>query len=224
MVRKSVQRILAGGMAAATLVAAAPAAAKCGHDGVPCPDPVRLRISIDGSGLPAPIVIRGKDAWSMLSVTGVNNPYHAFDPVPAELGPRFEAVYRFRQGNKEWLVHQDVYPYAAGRPFAFTPPGQRFVDRDVEVDLSGDFSFPVVEAGDGWRGSRTLEAILLDHGLSASSLAGTRSAAGVAAFPRNQDGGGPPAWTLFAAAVGLLAVGGLAAIRGFRRRSARAHL
>lgn len=197
---------------------AGPAAAKCGHGGVPCPDPVRLRITVSGPDLAAPIVIRGKDAWSMVNVTGVNNPYRAFDSLPAELGPRFKAVYRFTQDDREWLVHQDVYPYAAGRPFAFTPPGQRYVDRYAEMDPSGDFFFPVVEARDGWRGSRTLELILREHGLPEASSAPTTSPAGVGALSTTEDPGGPPSWPWFAAGAGLLVLGGLAATRRLRRR------
>jgi hypothetical protein len=73
MVRTTVRGILAGGIAAAALVAvAAPAAAKCGHGtGAPCPDPVRLEATIYDSTW-RPIVIRGDDAWRMLNVTGAN--------------------------------------------------------------------------------------------------------------------------------------------------------
>lgn len=213
--RKSVREILAGGIAAAAvLAAAAPAAAKCGHGGVPCPDPVRLHVTVDSPDLVAPLVIRGRNAWSMLNVTGVNyRPYNVFDRPPARLGPRFEVMYRFTQGDRRWLLYQDVYPYAAGRPFAFTPSGQRFVDRYAEP----------VEAEGGWRGSRTLETILRAHGLPAAPPAGaTTSAAGVVALPGNDDAGGPPSWAWLAAGAGLFGLGGLAARRRFRRRSAGA--
>lgn len=213
--RKSVRAILATGIVAVALVAAsAPAAAKCGHGGIPCPDPVRVRITVDGPGLAAPLVIRGKDAWTMLNVTGVTSrPYNVLNPVPAELGPPFQAVYRFKQGDREVLVYQDLYPYAAGRPFTFTPPGQRFVHQYEDMGSSGNLFFPVAEAGHGWRGSRTLGSILQEHGFPEEMpAAATRATHPVAA----SVGGGNPPWWIGGAVLLLIAVAAVA----IRRRPA----
>jgi MYXO-CTERM domain-containing protein len=212
-VRKSVRAIIAGGIAAAAvLAAAAPAAAKCGH-GVPCPDPFRLRVVVDGPGLAAPIVIRGKDAWTMVNVTGVNyRPYNVHDGAPANKGPRYEAVYEFRSEDRLLFLHQDIYPYATGRTFAFTAAGQRIVDRYGDVDQSGDVFFGVMEAGHGWRGSRTLGEILREHSfpqtIPAAASRGTRTVAA-------SVGGGSPPWWIG----GVLLLGAVAAVSALRRRS-----
>jgi hypothetical protein len=151
------------------------------------------------------------------------SPYNVADFPPEQLGPQFQAIYRFRQGDQSWVLYQRIYPYAEGRPFAFTRAGQRFVDRYAEMDPSGALSFPGIEAGDGWRGSRSLGSILQEGGLPAAPPAGTTaSTAGAVALPGNDDAGGLPSWAWLAAGAGLLGVGGLAARRRFRRRSAGA--
>jgi hypothetical protein len=148
------------------------------------------------------------------------SPYNVADFPPEQLGPQFQAIYRFRQGDQSWVLYQRIYPYSEGRPFAFTRAGQRFVDRYAEMDPSGALSFPRTEAGHGWRGSRTLGSILKEGGLPAAPPAGTTaSAAGAVAPAGNDDAVGPPSWAWLAVAAGLLGLGGLAASRRFRRRS-----
>ncbi len=222
MVRKAVRVFVAGAIGAAAVVtAAAPAAAKCGHGtGFPCPDPVRLEVTVYDPTWRS-IVIRGKDVWTMLNVTGVNySPYNVSDFPPEQLGPKFQAIYRFRQGDRGWVLYQTIYPYAESRPFAFTPAGQQSWDRFGEVDATGAVSFPTMEASHGWRGSRTLGTILRDHGLPAVPPAGTTtSTAGAVGPPGDGDDGGPPPWTWLAGVVGLLGLGGLAARRRVRRRA-----
>jgi hypothetical protein len=214
-VRTTLRGFLAGGMvAAAVLAAAAPAAAKCGHGGIPCPDPVRLRVVVDGPGLVEPIVIRGKDAWTMVNVTGVNyRPYNVHDGAPANKGPRYEAVYEFRSEDRLLFLRQDIYPYATRTLYAYTPPGQRFVNRYEEMAPSGELSFPTLEAGHGWRGSRTLEEILREHGfpetIPAEATRGTRTVAATA-------GRGSPHWWIG----GVLLLGAVAVVSALRRRSA----
>jgi MYXO-CTERM domain-containing protein len=213
--KKPVRAILGGAIvAAAVLAAAGPAAAKCGHGGVPCPDPVRLRVVVDGPGLSAPIVIRGKDAWTMVNVTGVNyRPYNIHDGAPGNTGPRYEAVYEFRGEDRLLFLRQDLYPYASGRLYAYTAPGQRFVNRYQEMAPSGELFFPTLEAGDGWRGSRTVEQILREHGfperIPAAATGGTRTVSASA-------GGGSPPWWIG----GVLLLGAVAAALALRKRSA----
>lgn len=207
--------IIVGSIVAAALVAAAaPAVAKCGHGGVPCPDPVRLRVMVDGPGLAAPIVIRGKDAWTLVNVTGVNyRPYNVHDGEPSNKGSRYEAVYEFRSEDRLLFLRQDIYPFAPGRPYAYTGPGQRLVDRYGDVGPSGSVFFGTLEAGHGWRGSRTLGEILREHGfpvtMPAAATRGTRTVAA-------RVGGGSPPWWIG----GILLLSALAAVSALRRRSA----
>ena len=213
--RNSLRAILAGGIVCAALLAAVPpAAAKCGHDGVPCPDPVRLRVVVDGPGLAAPIVIRGKDAWTMVNVTGVNyRPYNVHDGAPANTGPRYEAVYEFRGDERLLLLRQDIYPYATGTTYAFTPEEQSFVSRFSDMDPSGEIVYPLQEAGHGWRGSRTLDSILREHGfpeeIPAAATSGTRTVAA-------SVGDGSLPWWIG----GALLLGAVAALLALRKRSA----
>ena len=216
--RKLSRGILAGGIAAAAFVAAAsPAAAKCGHgSGVPCPDPVGIEATIYDPSWKS-IVIEGRDAWRMLNVTGVNyRPFRIYDAPPVELGPAYQVIYRITSGGRTWTVYQDLYPHAAGRPFAYTRAGQRFMGRHEEA----------VEGGHGWRGSRTLEWILEAHGLPEDPPIGSVPAGGQAVASGGGDGSGPPPWGRFAAGAVLVSLGGLAAIGAFRppfrRRSVRA--
>ena len=212
--RKSVRSLLAGGIvAAAVLAVAAPAAAKCGHGGIPCPDPVRLRVTVDGPGLVEPIVVRGKDAWTMVNVTGVNyRPYNVHDGAPARKGPRYEAVYEFRSEDGLIFLRQDIYPYATGTTYAFTPAAQRFVSRFSDMDPSGEIAYPSQEAGHGWRGSRTLEGILQERGLPGDPPVTASPTTRVVAA---STGGSDALWWIG----GALVLGAVAAVSALRRRS-----
>jgi hypothetical protein len=221
MVRKTVRVFVVGAIGAAVVTVASPAAAKCGPGtDFPCPDPVRLEVTVYDPTWRS-IVIRGKDVWTMLNVTGVNyRPYNVSDFPPEQLGPEFQAIYRFRQGDLSWVLYQRIYPYAEGRPFAFTPAGQQSWDRFGEVDATGAVSFPTMEAAHGWRGSRTLGRILQEHGLPSASTAGTKTqAAGAVGLPGDGDDGGPPSWAWLAAGGGILGLSALGALRRIRRRS-----
>jgi hypothetical protein len=163
----------------------------------------------------APIVVRGKDAWTMVNVTGVNyRPYAVHDGEPEEKGPQYEAVYEFRSEGQLIFLRQDVYPYATGNTYVFTPQGQRFVSKYADMGPAGEFFFPLQEAGHGWRGSRTLESILREHGLPeeapAAALRTTRAAAASA-------GGASAPWWIGGA---LLLLGVVAGVSALRRRSA----
>jgi hypothetical protein len=213
--RKILRGGIAGGFVAVTVLASAtPAGAKCVRGtSFPCPDPVRLRVTVDGPGLLEPIVIRGEDAWTMVNVTGVNyRPYRIFDGVPEKKGPRYEAVYEFRSEERILFLRQDIYPYATGTTYAFTPAGQRFVSQFEDMGPSGELFFPQQEAGHGWRRSRTLESILRERGLPddapASASPTTRTVAASA-------GGTNAPWWIG----GALLLGAVAAVSALRRRS-----
>jgi hypothetical protein len=213
MVRTTVRGILVGGIAAAALVAAAaPAAAKCGHgSGDPCPHPVSLEAVVYDPTW-RPLIIGDEDAWRMLNVTGVNyGPYNVFDVPPDRLGPKYQVTYRFTQGDRIWAVQQDLYPYATGRPFAFTPAGQRIANRYGEG---------TTEVNEGWRGSRTLETILRAHGLPGAPPVRTDASIQGAATSRGDgSGGGPFSGGLIVGTLAFLSLAGLAARWSFRRRS-----
>lgn len=129
------------------------------------------------------------------------------DPMLAErpsgeLGPKYTITYTVPGPDGiDDLVRQDLYPYAAGGPVTYTPPGQPF--------------FEVEETHGGWfQASIGLKDTLVEAGLPAKPPA-------VAA----DDGGGggsalDGAWTLaLAAGLAVLALGlGLAATLFARRR------
>jgi len=74
--------------------------------------------------------------------------------TPAELGPRYVAVYRFGHGPAPDDPIQDLYPYAEGGPVTFTPPGQK---------LTGELGMRIVA---GWyQSSLEFFHYLVDHGL-----------------------------------------------------------
>jgi hypothetical protein len=196
------------------MAAAAPAAAKCGHDAdSPCPHPVSLEVTVYDPSW-SPMVIGDDDGWRMLNITGVNyGPYNVFDVPPDRLGPKYLVIYRFTLGDHMWVVQQDVYPYATGRPFAFTPAGQRITDRYGE---------DTVEATQGWRGSRTLETILRAHGLPEAPPVRTETSFQGAAASRSDGGGRPLSGGMLVAALAFLGLAGLTAGWGLRRRSSGA--
>jgi hypothetical protein len=213
MMRRSVRTLLAGGLAIVAVVsAAAPALAKCGH-GVPCPDPARLRVTVDGPGLVEPIVIRGEDAWTMVNITGVNyRPYAIHDGEPAVTGPRYEAVYEFRGDERLLFLRQDIYPYANGRTYAFTPEGQWYVSHFADMSPSGELFIPQQEAGHGWRSSRTLQSILREHGLPED--APVTAAPDTRAVAASAGETNAPWWI-----GGALLLGAIVAVSALRRRS-----
>jgi hypothetical protein len=59
-------------------------------------------------------------------------------PSRASLGPRFTVVYTVpgvepKPGQRFGQVRQDIYPYAAGGPVTYTPPGQRGFGQNLRV-------------------------------------------------------------------------------------------
>jgi hypothetical protein len=81
--------------------------------------------------------------------------------TPAELGPRYAAIYRFDVGpaNPDDPIRQDLYPYAKGGPVTYTPPGQR---------LTGELGIRIVA---GWyQSSLGFFHYLVDHGLPERNL------------------------------------------------------
>jgi hypothetical protein len=175
----------------------APATAKGEHQGPPhpwrCPvggDPYCPpgHLTIAGPGLERGVTIGGRDFWTALYLTGAGyRPFGYAEPSPpatSTLGPRYRATYVVAAGHGRTLsMTQDLYPYASGLAWAFTPGGQRFLS-----DM-GTFTTP-----GGWWHSAALLQVLTVHGLPADRPAGSAaanhsSAAGVLAGPASAQGG-----------------------------------
>jgi hypothetical protein len=122
-----------------------------------------LRATLSGPALPTPIVIHGADIFTLTTSLGVvpaAGTQTISPPAPGDLGPAFRLSYYLRLLNgRAFRVHQTVYPYAVGRPWAHIPPGQRFWDNQ----FGGAYS---VRSG-WWNSPATDEALKLlqAHGL-----------------------------------------------------------
>ena len=190
---------LGGMLAWGGALGTAPAMAKGEHQGPPhpsrCPvggDPYcpAGHVTITGPGLEGPVTIGGRDFWTVQYLTGAGyRPYGYAEPSPpatSALGPRYRATYVVKpvQGATQSMT-QDLYPYASGLVWAFTPGGQRF-----QSDLG------VFTTLGGWWHSAALLDVLTAHGLPAhppggSAPANHSSAAGVLAGPASvEDGSG----------------------------------
>ncbi len=144
------------------------AGAKPGHE-----DPTVAVISISGPGLDGPVLLSGDPVWRILYLTtfrgfGIAS---AEQPTAEDLGPGFDASYRFvlRKGDVQTL-RQTLYPCAAdGRVWAFTPSGQDYVLQRHRIST-------LVQTG--WWHSVKLVRVLDAYGLGAAC---DRSDAGAAA-------------------------------------------
>jgi hypothetical protein len=122
-----------------------------------------LRATLSGPALPTPIVIHGADIFTLTTSLGVvpaAGTQTISPPAPGDLGPAFRLSYYLRLLNgRAFRVDQTVYPYAVGRPWAHTRPGQRFWDNQ----FGGAYS---VRSG-WWNSPATDEALKLlqTHGL-----------------------------------------------------------
>ena len=112
--------LFAGVVAMSSVVIAGSASAKVVID----------EATITGPGIEGRIRIEGRDTkvlWlSGISVVGGLDDARA-DSVgalgvsPGDRGPRYPVTYRF---YGDFLVRQELYPYAKGGPVTYTPPGQ----------------------------------------------------------------------------------------------------
>ena len=193
---------------ACVVAIALPASAKGGIG------PLR-RATIKGPGLDNPVVLKGGDGELLASHTDVVS---GDEPVgsstrPENLGPRYDVTFVYptfehgRQGlrRSRVLLHQELYPYARGGPWVFTPAGQRLGnDRHV---------FPTVASG--WaQGSDVLfDNLTLAWGLPAQHAPSTRSPAA----PSNAR-----TWPWLGGVAGLLVAGLGAALVLRTRRGAQA--
>lgn len=183
------------------LLLAAPADAKPGHE----PEPVAVA-TISGPGLEGPILLNGELVWRVLYLStfrGVG--LAAAEPPPADqLGPAFDAAYRFVQTNGDvQTLRQTLYPCAAdGRTWAFTPAGQDDVRQGLRVSY-------LVQSG--WWHSVRLASVVGAAELTAACRYAGNSARALSANPGSWAG----PWT------GLGAVALLTTIAALSRRSRR---
>jgi hypothetical protein len=106
-----------------------------------------------------------------------------------ELGPKYAIRYGVPMGgSKTYVIVQDLYPYAAGGPVTYMPPGQKIFDRNT--------------AGGWYRTGSDVKAALVQRGLPASR-------------PAADSGSGHRDAAAFGGAllVGLLGALGVAALR-----------
>lgn len=129
------------------------------------------RAVVMGPGLLPPIDVRGDEALELVRRLGILPARLRTGPAPpppADTGPRYEVIYLLRVrkacaeiagGRASLVVHQSLYPYAEDRPWAFTPPGQRF----YSASLGGTYRVLA-----GWWGPLDTEPVLdllAEHGL-----------------------------------------------------------
>lgn len=88
------------------------------------------RVTITGPGVERPIVTGGEflfDSSGFYAATfGPSTDLLPAAPIK-RLGPRYTVLYSL-PGPERVRVRQDLYPYAAGGPITYTPPGQPLYD------------------------------------------------------------------------------------------------
>ena len=115
-------------------LAALPALAK----GAPGEDPAVRTVVLFGPNMQLPAVFQGQAALDFARDSGMLDAANLWStvattvpPATSSLGPRYTVTYVFGFEITTSLhldgdsVTQDLYPYAAGGPVAFTAPGQR---------------------------------------------------------------------------------------------------
>lgn len=145
-----------------------------------------ITATIDGPGIDGGISVGGDGAgsaallWNLTSRTGFfaaafgRTPDPMLDGRPqGGLGPRYTMTYRLpAPNNREDLIRQDLYPYAAGGPVTYTAPGQSL--------------FGTQSTRGGWyRASPSLKRMLIRAGLpdrAPSQSSGNKGGPGFADF------------------------------------------
>jgi hypothetical protein len=211
--------LVAFSVAATVAMAAAPAFAK--GDGVP----ILAKAVITGPGLGRPIVVSGDLfafgegqqntasglAEGLIAASGLGagpeEGWYELPPDTTTLGPAYEVNY-FIEGEEQFgttvPLHQSIYPYAAGRPFVYTAPGQRFFGSKI---------------GEWWSASPSLRTWLVSHGLPAAPVA-VPAPAQPRSVPELPVADAFP-WAVVFVATALLAMVVTAALAGRRRALAR---
>jgi hypothetical protein len=227
--------VLAGMVAALTLLALAPTAALAKG---------ATAATIDGSGPGGPgngpngpIVLRGDgepgsgtDLGTLADLSGLframfgqsSAPLLDAAPTPAgRLGPRYTITWTVPDGSgAAKKVRQDVYPYAAGGPVTYTKPGQPVFDQTIRggwYQASDSLRQQLIAIGLPNKPPPVLAAA---NGKSAGSAAGGSSASPAPA--RQAAAGAPAVWPriLVGSALLLLVVLMAGTVAVVRRRRA----
>ena len=209
------------GFAVAAVIATAAAPAFAKGEGVP----IFAKAEISGPGLGSPIVVSGKisafgegvqntasnlaDGLILASGLGAGpeEGWYELPPDARTLGPAYDVTYTF-DGVEQFVttvpLHQVVYPYARGRPFVYTAPGQRFFGSKI---------------GEWWSAPPSLQTWLVSKGLPAVPVA-----APVPAQPRavpELPAADAFPWAIAFAVTGLLAMVVTVAVAGRRAQLGR---
>jgi hypothetical protein len=186
------------------------------------------QVTITGPGLAAPIVLGGDNGEGepgssgdlgvfsdgcglFAAMFGTDGGQQLLPQAPAgPLGPKYQLVYRVPGDDPPLLLHQDLYPDAAGGPVTYTAPGQH--------------SFAGSTAQSGWYPAPAgFRQVLARVGIPVASASPSRavSSTPAAAQPaRDTSGGATPWWALGVAVLATLLVGGAAVLAVRRRRAA----
>jgi LPXTG-motif cell wall-anchored protein len=123
--------------AAAMALVASPALAK-GQEG----DFVSGSAVIAGPGLRKPLIIDhplgDETSWqfrALLEASGLGSGFESgwYDLAQdrSKLGSGYTIDWAIRMEGRTWVLHQVMYPFATGRPWFYTPPGQLFGNRRI---------------------------------------------------------------------------------------------
>jgi hypothetical protein len=167
------------------------------------------RATITGPGLDRPVVLRGfgetgRGTLGRLTMEGGyfpevfgDQPDPRLRKKPARLGPRYRVAYRVPGPRAAVTLHQDLYPYAAGRVVTFMPAGQHLWGG--QRTKGGWMRAPELAPG-----QQTLRAALVHAGLPAA-----------APTPRTLESS-PLRWGAVAAGAVALAMAAFVALRRYR--------
>lgn len=137
------RRFLIVGVAAA-VVTLIPLSALAKGEG----DQVSGSAVISGPGAAKPLVLShapgDETTWEFASLlqgsgleSGSEDGWYELAPNPATLGAGYAIDWVVRGDGRAWTMHQVLYPFATGRPWFYTPPGQLFMNRKIAAWWSG---------------------------------------------------------------------------------------
>jgi len=163
-----------------------------------------------GSGSDLSSLAEHAGMWALLFEGGAPGAVATAPAPAAQRGPRYTITWTFPNGaGTEDLVRQFVWPYAAGGPVTYLPPGQKVLDTKTE--------------GGWYKSSDVLRTSLIGLGLP-NRPALTAPAAPAPASPAPvspaRAAPAPALWPKVAAGLGLLLVVGAAVVVVLRRRAA----
>jgi hypothetical protein len=96
-------------------------------------------VTVKGPGVARPIALDGEGTLKLNEAAGLYHAvFHASGSVivsrrpNGKLGPRYVATYAWLVGpNRTKPVRQELYPFASGGAWTYTPPGQRVLKTET---------------------------------------------------------------------------------------------